>query len=75
VGGFNTLLTTLSMLSIPIEQLTGGAFTGVIFGIVGQQTLSNLFAGIVLLLARPLPSGRRCNWRPAHSAAASMVRS
>jgi small-conductance mechanosensitive channel len=58
VGGFTTLLTTLSVLSIPIGQLIlGGAFTGVIFGIAGQQTLSNLFAGIVLLLARPFTVG------------------
>jgi small-conductance mechanosensitive channel len=58
VGGFAALLTTLSVLSIPIGQLIlGGAFTGVIFGIAGQQTLSNLFAGIVLLMARPFTVG------------------
>jgi small-conductance mechanosensitive channel len=58
VGGFTALLTTLSVLSIPIGQLIlGGAFTGVIFGIAGQQTLSNLFAGIVLLMARPFTVG------------------
>ena len=57
-GGVGTLLTTLSVLSVPIGQLIlGGAFTGVIFGIAGQQTLSNLFAGIVLLVARPFAVG------------------
>jgi small-conductance mechanosensitive channel len=63
-GGFTTLLTTLSLLSVPIGQLVlGGALTGVIFGIAGQQTLSNLFAGIVLLLARPFTVGARVQLR------------
>jgi small-conductance mechanosensitive channel len=57
-GGFTTLLLTLGLLSVPIGQLIlGGALTGVVFGIAGQQTLSNLFAGIVLLLARPFQVG------------------
>ena len=36
----------------------GGAFTAVVLGLAAQQTLGNLFAGIVLLGTRPVP-GRR----------------
>ncbi|WP_018348582.1 mechanosensitive ion channel domain-containing protein [Longispora albida] len=58
-GGLVTLLTTLGLLSVPIGQLLlGGALTGVIVGIAGQQTLANLFAGIVLLVARPFRVGQ-----------------
>jgi small-conductance mechanosensitive channel len=59
-GGLATLLVTLGLLSIPIGQLIlGGALTGVVFGIAGQQTLANLFAGIVLLAAHPFRVGDR----------------
>ena len=37
----------------------GGAFTAVIFGLAAQQTLGNLFAGTVLLSARPFRVGER----------------
>lgn len=37
----------------------GGAFTAVILGLAAQQTLGNLFAGIVLLSARPFRVGER----------------
>jgi small-conductance mechanosensitive channel len=37
----------------------GGAFTAVVFGLAAQQTLGNLFAGIVLLSARPFRVGER----------------
>ena len=37
----------------------GGAFTAVIVGLAAQQTLGNLFAGIVLLSARPFVVGDR----------------
>ena len=37
----------------------GGAFTAVIFGLAAQQTLGNLFAGIVLITARPFRVGER----------------
>ena len=37
----------------------GGAFTAVIVGLAAQQTLGNLFAGIVLLSARPFRVGDR----------------
>jgi small-conductance mechanosensitive channel len=39
--------------------LVGGAFTAVIVGLAAQQTLGNLFAGMVLLSARPFRVGER----------------
>ncbi|MGH2955273.1 MAG: mechanosensitive ion channel family protein [Solirubrobacterales bacterium] len=37
----------------------GGAFTAVVLGLAAQQTLGNLFAGMVLLSARPFRVGER----------------
>jgi small-conductance mechanosensitive channel len=37
----------------------GGAFTAVIVGLAAQQTLGNLFAGMVLLSTRPFRVGER----------------
>ena len=37
----------------------GGAFTAVIVGLAAQQTLGNLFAGLVLLSTRPFRVGER----------------
>ena len=37
----------------------GGAFTAVVVGLAAQQTLGNLFAGTVLLSARPFRVGER----------------
>jgi small-conductance mechanosensitive channel len=63
-GGLASLLVTLGLLSVPIGQLIlGGALTGVVFGIAGQQTLANLFAGIVLLVAHPFHVGERVQLR------------
>lgn len=57
--GWATILTiTLDLFGISVERiLLGGAFTGVLLGIAAQQTLANLFAGIVLLLAKPFHVG------------------
>jgi small conductance mechanosensitive channel len=41
----------------PRTLLVGGAFTAVILGLAAQQTLGNLFAGMVLLSARPFRVG------------------
>ena len=58
VGGLATIVITLQLLDIPITQLiVGGALTGVLVGIAAQQSLSNVFAGIVLLMARPFRVG------------------
>jgi small conductance mechanosensitive channel len=52
------LLTALGLLAVPVQHLLlGGAVTGVILGIAGQQALGNVFAGLVLLLARPFNLG------------------
>lgn len=37
----------------------GGAFTAVVVGLAAQQTIANLFAGLVLLSARPFRVGER----------------
>jgi small-conductance mechanosensitive channel len=63
-GTLTTLIITLQLFKIPIGQLVlGGALTGVVLGLAGQQTLSNLFAGIVLLLSRPFNVGDRIRIR------------
>jgi small-conductance mechanosensitive channel len=58
IGAVTTLLVTLALFSIPVEQLLlGGALTSVFVGIAAQQSLSNVFAGLVLLVARPFAVG------------------
>jgi Mechanosensitive ion channel len=58
VGAVTTLIITLGLLGIPIGQLVlGGALTSVFVGIAAQQSLSNVFAGIVLMLAHPFRVG------------------
>lgn len=52
------VLTAFGLLAVPVQHLVlGGALTGVIVGIAAQQALGNIFAGIVLLLARPFNVG------------------
>lgn len=58
VGGLATVFFTLELLNIAVTQLiVGGAVTGVLVGIAAQQSLANVFAGIVLLMARPFRVG------------------
>jgi small-conductance mechanosensitive channel len=58
VGFFTTLVLTLELFGVPIEQLVlGGALTSVFVGIAAQQALSNVFAGLVLVFARPFHVG------------------
>ncbi|MFC3384968.1 mechanosensitive ion channel family protein [Couchioplanes azureus] len=55
-----TALIALSLLAVPVGQLLlGGALTGALLGIVGQQTLANLIAGVVLLATRTITVGDR----------------
>jgi small-conductance mechanosensitive channel len=58
IGAFTTLVVTLVLFGVPVGQLVlGGALTSVFIGIAAQQALGNVFAGIVLLLARPFHVG------------------
>ncbi len=58
VGAFTTLIVTLVLFSVPVGQLVvGGALTSVFVGIAAQQALGNVFAGMVLMLARPFAVG------------------
>jgi small-conductance mechanosensitive channel len=53
-----TLLVALSVAGVQARTLlVGGAFTAVILGLAAQQMLGNLFAGMVLLSARPFRVG------------------
>ena len=54
------LLIALRVAGIEAKTLAlGGAFTVVILGLAAQQTLGNVFAGTVLLSARPFKVGER----------------
>lgn len=58
VGAFTTLVITLVLFGVPVSQLVvGGALTTVFVSIAAQQALSNVFAGLVLIFARPFKVG------------------
>ena len=58
VGAFTTLLITLVLFGVDVSQLVlGGALTTVFVSIAAQQALSNVFAGLVLVFARPFKVG------------------
>ena len=66
--GFLIRLVTLVLVAVvvlsvagldPRALAVGGAFTAVIVGLAAQQTLGNVFAGTVLLSARPFRVGDR----------------
>jgi small-conductance mechanosensitive channel len=64
VSLFLFLTIGLQLLRIPIGQLVvGGAVTGVLIGIAAQQSLANLFAGLVLLFAHPFRVGDHVRFR------------
>ena len=55
-----TLLVALEIAGVSAASLVAtSAFTAVILGLAAQQTLGNLFAGMVLLSARPFRVGER----------------
>jgi small conductance mechanosensitive channel len=63
-GYLIVLLAVLGMLAVPLGRLlVGGAITGIIVGIAAQQSLGNIFAGLVLLLARPYTIGEHIRVR------------
>ena len=58
VGGLALFVLGISLMKVPIGQLlVGGAVTTILLGIAGQQSLANIFAGLVLLLSRPFVVG------------------
>ncbi len=64
IGVFLLLVMALDLANIGVGQLVlGGAVTGVLLGIAAQQSLANLFAGLVLLFARPFRVGQRVRFR------------
>jgi small conductance mechanosensitive channel len=55
-----TVLLALGVAGVSAGSLiAGGAFTAVVLGLAAQQTLGNLFAGMVLISARPFRVGER----------------
>lgn len=60
---FTIIISVLVALRVagldPRTLAVGGAFTAVILGLAAQQTFGNLFAGLVLLSARPFRVGDR----------------
>jgi small conductance mechanosensitive channel len=55
-----TVLGAMAVAGISLQVLAvGGAFTAVVLGLAAQQTLGNVFAGMVLLSARPFRLGER----------------
>jgi small-conductance mechanosensitive channel len=60
VGYVAVLLLALDVFAVPVGNLLlGGAVTGIVLGIAAQQALGNIFAGLVLLIARPYVPGQR----------------
>ena len=59
-----TLLVALEIAGVSAASLVAtSAFTAVIVGLAAQQTLGNLFAGMVLLSARPFRVGERVRFQ------------
>ena len=57
-GALVTVIITLELFNVAVTQLiVGGVVTSVLLGIAAQQSLANVFAGIVLLMARPFRVG------------------
>lgn len=60
VGYLTVLLAALDLFAVPVGHLLlGGAVTGIILGIAAQQALGKVFAGSVLLIARPYVPGQQ----------------
>jgi hypothetical protein len=63
-GALVTVILTLELFDVAVTQLiVGGVVTSVLLGIAAQQSLANVFAGIVLLMARPFRVGDRIGIR------------
>jgi small-conductance mechanosensitive channel len=63
-GYLMIIFGTLGALNVPIERLAlGASITGVILGIAAQQSLNNVFAGLILLIVRPVTVGQKVSIR------------
>lgn len=59
-----TILLSLRLAGIPPGALVAGAsITAIVIGLAAQQTIGNVFAGLVLLSARPFSVGERVRFR------------
>ena len=59
-----TLLAALRIAGLRPETIAvGGTITAVVLGLAAQQTLGNVFAGLVLLSARPFRVGERVRFQ------------
>jgi small-conductance mechanosensitive channel len=64
IGYLIVLFAVLAILSVSIERLLVGAgLAGVVLGIAAQQSLGNVFAGLVLITAKPFRVGDRIRVR------------
>jgi len=61
LGGYLiTIFAVCDLLGVGLQHLlVGGAVTGVVLGLAAQPVLTNLFAGLVLLFARPYLPGQQ----------------
>ena len=58
VGAFTTLVIALVLFGVDVSQIVlGGAITTIFVSIAAQQALGNVFAGLVLVFARPFKVG------------------
>ena len=59
LGYLIALFSVLDLLALPVHYFVGGTVVAIIIGVAAQQLLGNLFAGLVLLFARPYVPGER----------------
>ena len=61
LGGYLiAAISVCDLVGLQLRQLlVGGAITGIIIGLAAQPVLGNLFAGLVLLFARPYVPGQQ----------------
>jgi|SRR5579875_2859355 len=58
VGYVFVFFSALALLEVSVEKiLVGAGLAGVVLGIAAQQSLGNVFAGVVLLVAKPFSVG------------------
>ncbi len=64
LGYLIVIFGVLAELKVPIDRLLVGAgLAGIVLGIAAQQSLGNVFAGLILVLAKPFRVGDRVRIR------------